>query len=227
MSTNDSTASDSHSERSERSAWAPGDTTIEEGEDLGVPEPVDADRSPHEEPSNAPGPRRDDWWGDPEVETVATRHHDSGTEWTDAEIADAKAKHTTFQILRDVAPKLCGTSLDDPAKTPVELTEPCARPHGEGNRTHLKDARVNERDGYVSGGESTGVRLGDVDEDTFWNAIELLFGYWTTAAKVPFDEGDVEDMKADAKRMRQDPDLGDAKTIERLTIDALTEDEDN
>ena len=226
MSANDSPTSGSHS-HSDTSAFAPGDTTIEEGEDLGVPEPVDADRSPHEEEPNAPSPRRDDWWGNPDVETVAREHHDSGTEWSDAEIVDAKAKHTTFQILRDVAPKLCGASLDDPAKTPVELTEPCARPHGEGNRVHLRDARVNERDGYVSGGESTGVRLGDVDDETFWNAIELLFGYWTTNAKVPFDEGDVQQFMTDAKRLRQDPDTGDAEAIRTLAKDALTDSEDS
>ncbi|RLM32680.1 hypothetical protein, partial [Haloarcula sp. Atlit-120R] len=197
MSTNNSSPSDSEQQRRD-SAFAPGETTIERGEDLGLPDPVDADRSPHEEPSSAPEPRRDDWWGDPQVETVATEHHEVGTEWDETEIVSDKARHTTFQILRDVAPKLCGASLDDPAKTPVELSEPCARPHGEGNRVHLRAARVNKRDGCISGGESTGVRLGDVDDETFWNAIELLFGYWTTNAKVPFDETDVEDFMIDA-----------------------------
>ncbi|MDS0279999.1 hypothetical protein NDI85_19630 [Halomicroarcula sp. S1AR25-4] len=206
------------------SAWAPADDAHPRGRDLGYPEPPGADREPHEEDLNATSPRRDDWWGEPEVETAASEHNEQGTEWGDDERIDDKARHTTFQILRDVAPKLSGASIDDPARVPTELTEPCVYPHGEGNRTHLRQARIDEDGGEISGGESTGVRLGDVGPDTFWNAVELLMGYWVENAKVPFDEDDTESLMDDAKSMRADEKKSDAETIERLAKTALTPD---
>lgn len=116
--------------------------------------------------------------GGPDVNTVADEHRERGTEWSDQEVTNDKAANIAHMVLRGVAPKLCGVSLDDPAKEATELTEPKVYPHGSGNREHMRAARVNETHGYITGGESTGVRLGDLPEADFLDVVDILIAYW-------------------------------------------------
>lgn len=169
--------------------------------------------------SDDSGYRRDNWWGSPEVETVANEHHGGDIEWTSAQIEDDKAESVTWEMLRGVAPKLCSVSIDDPEKSPTELTEPEVYPHGEGNSEHLRRARVNEEHGYISGGESTGVRLGDVSEEEFLSVVEILLDHWTHIGHITDELAD--DLYRDAQSMKAAPDIDDTEAIERLVRDAL------
>ena len=167
------------------------------------------------------GYRRDNWYGDSEIETAATRHHEHGTDWSDEAILDEKAEAITWMVFSGVAPAMCGVSIDDPAKEPTELTEPAVYPHGEGNREHLRQARINETEGYISGGESTGVRLGDIPTEDFLDTVKILLAYWETAGYIGADE--VSELMVDAKRMKETPDIRDKEAIERLVTDVLVE----
>lgn len=59
------------------------------------------------ESSESDGYHRDGWWGEPEVSTVADKHHEEGIEWADTEIRDEKAASVAHKILRGAAPALC------------------------------------------------------------------------------------------------------------------------
>lgn len=193
--------------------WATKAEPTEPGQSQGMPDQHDHPQRPDYNPDRDT-PRHDDWWGEPEVESP--KH---GTDWSDEEFQDEKAQQATRLVLHGIAPKLCGASIDDPALTPTELTEPQVYPHGEGNRSHLRQARVNETHGMISGGESTGVRLGDVGSETFFEIVEILLGYWQVCGHI--DSSDVEEFMIDARKMHQKPDIGDAEAIERLAKDAL------
>lgn len=172
--------------------------------------------------SNAPdqeGYRRDDWWGTPEIETVGDQHREHGTTWETSAMRDEKAEAVAWELLRDVALKLCAVSVDDPAKTPTELTDPCVYPHGEGNRDHLRQARVNEAEGYITGGESTGVRLADVSTERFLSVVRILLDHWTHIGHIDQDKADR--LFADAQSMKSNPDIRDKEAIKRLVKDAL------
>lgn len=169
--------------------------------------------------SDDAGYRRDNWFGEPDVETAATRHHDHGTDWSREEIVDEKAEAITWMVFSGVAPAMCGVSIDDPAKEATELTEPEVYPHGEGNRQHLRRARINEGEGYITGGESTGVRLGDIPRDDFLDTVEILLAYWNKANHI--DEEQVGELMVDAQRMKSNSDIRDKEAIERLVSDVL------
>jgi len=163
--------------------------------------------------------RRDDWWGNPEVRTAADDHREHGTEWSKPEVRDDKAACIAHQLLRGVAPALCQVSIVDPEKEATELTEPSVYPHGEGNREHMRKARVNEEDGYISGGESTGVVLGDLPSDEFFDVVEILLAVWQKTQGVSEKQATI--LMRDARRMKSDPDLSDEETIRRLVRDVI------
>jgi len=169
--------------------------------------------------SDDAGYARHNWHGNPEVETAATRHHEHGTEWSDAEIVDEKAEAITWMIFSGVAPAMCGVSIDDPAKEATELTEPEVYPHGDGNRQHLRRARINEAEGYITGGESTGVRLGDIPTEDFLDTVEILLAYWEKANHI--DADDVTELMQDAQAMKSNPNIRDKEAIQRLVSDVL------
>lgn len=168
---------------------------------------------------NDRGFRRDNWFGDPEVETIASEHHAGGTTWRAPEMDDEKAESVTWQMLRGVAPKFCGVTIDDPAKEPTELTDPEVYPHNDGNREHLRRARINEEHGYITGGESTGVRLGDVSREEFLSIVEILLDHWTHIGHITEELAD--SLYSDAQSMKAQPDIDDTEAIERLVKNAL------
>jgi len=215
MSTNTSTESDSSEADN---PYATSDNPVARGESLGFDQ---GDSAPSRPDSDRQKGRRDNWWGQPEVKTVADEHREHGTDWSDTEIANDKAESITYMILRGVAPKLCGVSIDDPAKTPTELTGPEVYPHGSGNREHLHRARVNDKEGYITGGESSGVRLGDIPAEDFFDVVEILLAFWQTAGHISSD--DVAELMRDAKRMKQKSDIDDVEAVERMVSDVLTQ----
>jgi len=170
--------------------------------------------------SDSQGYRRDNWWGSPDVRTAATEHRDHGTDWSEEEIHDEKAAAVAHQLLRGVAPALCQVSVVDPGKDATELTEPSVYPHGEGNRDHLRQARVNEETGYITGGESTGVVLGDLPAEEFFDVIEILLAVWQKTQGI--SERQATTLMRDAKRMKSTPDISDEDAIARLVRDVIT-----
>lgn len=169
--------------------------------------------------SDSAGYRRDDWYGSPEVETAGTRHREHGTDWSEKERKDDKAESVSWEMLRGVAPKLCGASMDDPGKEPAELTDPEVYPHGHGNRRHFRRARINEKEGYITGGESTGVRLGDVSTEKFLSIVRILLDHWTHIGHI--DEDRADELFSDAQSMKAATDIRDKEALERLVSDAL------
>ncbi|WP_135306375.1 hypothetical protein [Haloarcula amylovorans] len=206
-----STESNSTSDRTDRSLFSPSEKRTRQGETLGYP---DQPKS-----SDDKKPRRDNWYGNPEVETAATVHHNHGTEWSADEITDDKAESVAWEMLRAIAPKMCGASIDDPAREPTELTEPEVYPHGEGNREHLRRARINEEGGEITGGESTGVRLGDVSTERFLSIVRILLDHWDHIGHITEEVAD--DLYRDAQSMKSSSDKDDDEIIERLATDAL------
>jgi len=169
--------------------------------------------------TDSDGYRRDNWFGDPEVHTVADKHRETGTDWLASEIVDEKAESVAWTMLRGIAPKLCGVTVDDPAKDPAELTDPIVHPHGEGNREHFRRARVNPTHGYISGGESTDVRLGDVSEERFLGVVEVMLDHWVETGHITEELGD--DLYRDVQAMKSTSDIDDTEAIKRLVKDAV------
>lgn len=124
------------------------------------------------------------------------------------------------KILRGAAPALCSVSIVDPDKEPTELTEPEVYPPSGGNREHMRAARVNEDEGYITGGESTGVRLGDLPADEFFDVLEILIAIWQKTAGVT--ESGATILMRDARRMKQNPDITDEEAIKRLVEDVIS-----
>lgn len=175
---------------------------------MAATKPSDGSSSPY---------RRDNWHGDNEVRAVADQH---GTDWSNEEITNDKAASVAHKILRGVAPAICLVSKVDPAKEPVELTDPAVYPHGDGNRQHIRKARVNELDGYITGGESSGVVLGDLPAEEFFDVVEILLAIWQKTAGI--SERQASKLMVDAKRMKSTPDISDEEAISRLVRDVLT-----
>lgn len=175
-----------------------------------------ADRSPY---------RRDNWYGDPEVRTVADEHREGEIEWSETEIRDEKSAHVAHLLLRGVAPALCARTLDEHGVA-EELTDPelhlpksgSART-GEGTQYRHR-RRYNQKRGYITGGETTAVQLGDVPAEDFFDLIEICLAVWQKTAGIT--ESDATRLMRDARRMKQSSDISDEEAIKRLVSDVIS-----
>lgn len=169
--------------------------------------------------SESRGYRRDNWWGrdDPEVRTVADDHHEGALAWP--ERTQEKARHVAHLLLSGVAPALCSTALADPSKTAAELGLPEHYPPGRGNRTHMRAIRANDRDGYLTGGESTGVVLDGTPTDEFLSLVRTWLAHCRQQGLVGDDRADA--LFRDAQSMKAAGDDRDQDILATLVRDVM------
>jgi len=163
--------------------------------------------------------RRDNWHGQPAVQTVVDEHRDGEIVWEQRTRRQEKARHVAHLLLRGVAPALCAVTCDDPGRVPVELGDPKHHPPGEGNREHLRAVRSNELDGYLTGGESTSVVLDGTPTEKFLALIETWLDYCKRQGVI--GEELAEDLKRDAASLKQGTSKRDERVVQILVRDVL------
>jgi len=162
--------------------------------------------------SDSPYPR-ENFWGEAVDEDRDTGHDtvmEGPPKGYQYDLAAWKAHH----ILKDTARKLCGESWLQNRE--IELTPPCLYPPDDPVASQRHAVRYNPERGYISGGESTWVKLDDRPRAEFMEIVETCIELWKQECGLSKPECDA--LREKARTMKGQQNTSDEDVLRVLIL---------